>query len=932
MKDIKLMRRSPVTLATLDVTPGQRRYAAWTAAALVVLAAAALPFARMQGPDLAGFLPFIVSASIFTEFGAAYLISRQFRNSGQPALAVLAAGFFFTGLVLTVYMLTFPGTFSPGGLFGASEQTAPWMWITWHTGFPLFVIAYALLGVSRAPLSLRRVEQVTALAPAAVMIVVIAIIWGATRALGSVPMLVGGVRFGTASELPALVATACTVIALILMRVRRAKTSIAHLWLTVSLVAMLLDEIVTAVSGHRFSFGWYLARIDGLLASSAVFAALMEEAGRLSSILMDAEYQLQTVLNGVADAIVTINEHHVITSCNTAAALLFEIPRDRLVYSSISAVIPDFIAARPALAVAGRAEFHAQRSDGAIFPIEVAARETHGIDDASMILIARDITARKRAETALASARDQALETARLKAQFLATMSHEIRTPINAIVGMSELLLRTPLNEEQREYADTVSTSAEALLGVINDILDFSKLEAGKMDLDAVAFSPLAVVEGTADILASQARRKGLSLVTYVAPDVPKALAGDANRLKQVLLNLVSNAVKFTAEGSVVVRCTIERSGGDSQLLRFTVKDTGIGLSREAIGRLFMPFTQADGSTSRRFGGTGLGLSIAKRLVELMGGRIGADNNLDGAGTTFWFTARFAQISAEDIESVETPPTIAGSCALIVDDDKSSREILMQYLMSWGIAVDVAADAAHAMELLKSSRANQVEYDFAIIDYLMPDLDGIDLGKKIRKLDDYHDLPMILVTAFDESGRGGDAVDAGFAGYLRKPMKQSSLYDAIAFATERKTSLSAPRSLAPFTPVAGAKNRVLLAEDHEVNQKLAIKQLQKLGYDAVAVADGQEAIDRIAREHFDVVLMDCQMPVVDGFEATRLIRRRETQTGAHIPIIAMTANAMEGDRETCLAAGMDDYIAKPVQMEILRSTLARWTNDRAVSH
>nr|MDQ6931093.1 response regulator [Candidatus Eremiobacteraeota bacterium] len=445
-----------------------------------------------------------------------------------------------------------------------------------------------------------------------------------------------------------------------------------------------------------------------------------------------------------------------------------------------------------------------------------------------------------------------------------------------------------------------------------------------------VPFSPLAVVEAMADVVASQARRKGLSLSTFVSPDVPKAVAGDPNRLKQVLLNVLSNAVKFTESGYVVIRCAVEQRAGETVVLRFSITDSGIGIDKAAQQKLFMPFSQADGSTSRRFGGTGLGLSIAKRLVGMMGGTLSVESS-PAKGSTFAFTAKLAQLSDDKAPTREAPQIIAGSSALLVDDDKISRDILMQYLSSWGIAVDIAKDAREALDLLERAEENQTEYTFAIIDYFMPNVDGIELGRRIHQMNDYRELPLILITAFDEAGRGKDAVNAGFAGYLRKPMRQSSLYDAIAVATHRLVLPAHPvppaQHIVPHPPEMRA-TRILLAEDHPVNQKLALKQLAKLGYDAHAVNDGLEAVDAVAECDYDIVLMDCQMPVIDGFEATRLIRRNETQTGRHVPVVAMTANAMEGDREACLAAGMDDYIAKPVQLKTLRTVLERWTTQR----
>ncbi|GAC1389889.1 MAG: hypothetical protein NVSMB31_06290 [Vulcanimicrobiaceae bacterium] len=910
------------TVITAHAPAAQRRWALITVLAMIALTIAVMPFARNQGPEIPAFLPFIVWGAVFNEIATAYLLSRHLRASGISALGVLAAAYVATAVLTLGYLATFPG------------QIAAYLNAGWHAAFPLLVIAYSFSRRRSAALSPETAARLSWRAPVFAGVLSAAVVTIALRFSSDLPALGIAGDYSSAISLVAAAATALiTLAAMAFIWSRTRGNSATHLWLLVSLAALFLDLVLTMYTHHIFTVGWVVARFYSLLAASFVFVALMEEAGRLSTSVLDAERKLNVIFDSVADAILTIDARDVIASCNHAAAMLFDISVDRLIRMPVTRIIPDYIVAMDSVPRDATVEVRGQRSDGSIFPLEIAAREAAG-KTSMTIVIARDITARKRAEAALASARDQALETARLKAQFLATMSHEIRTPINAIVGMSELLLGTTMTEEQREYADTVNTSAESLLAVINDILDFSKLEAGKMELDSIPFSPLAIVEAMADILATQARRKGLSLVTYVAPDVPKAVAGDPNRLKQILLNLLSNAVKFTEKGNVIIRCVVEQRAGDNVVLRFSITDSGIGLDEATKTRLFTPFSQADGSTSRRFGGTGLGLSIAKRLVTMMDGIIDVES-VEGSGSTFFFTAKFAQLS-DDMAPVphEQMEIIAGSSALLVDDDKVSRDILMQYLASWGIAVDIAANAEEALELLNHAEENQTEYNFAIIDYFMPKVDGIELGQLIHGLKQYATMPLILVTAFDESGRGKVAVEAGFAGYLRKPMRQSSLYDAIAVATQRRELPVHPRAPVPV-PVAtleGSHLRILLAEDHPVNQRLALKQLSKLGYDAVAVSDGQEAVNAIEREHYDLILMDCQMPVIDGFEATRLIRKNETQTGKHVPIIAMTANAMEGDREVCLAAGMDDYLAKPVQMTALRTVLERWTLEREAKH
>ncbi|MFQ5748332.1 MAG: response regulator [Planctomycetota bacterium] len=543
------------------------------------------------------------------------------------------------------------------------------------------------------------------------------------------------------------------------------------------------------------------------------------------------------------------------------------------------------------------------------------------------------IEEKTRAERAMKAARDSALEASRLKSEFLANMSHEIRTPIHGVMGMAGLLLDTPLYSRQKEYAETIQSSAETLLVLIDDLLDFSKIEAGQMALETADFELHPLLEDVVTLLAGQAQEKGLELALFIAPEVPAWLRGDPTRIRQVLTNLAANAVKFTESGEVLVQASLDACRGEKRSLRISVQDTGIGILPEQQGRLFDAFTQGDGSTSRCFGGTGLGLALSRRLVEMMGGRIGVESR-PGRGSTFIFTLEL-EVSPKSPATPGISAPLRGTSpggtrldslrVLVVDDNEVSRKILARQLGAWGMESETAGDGFRALEALERARRQGRPFDLALLDRQMPGMDGLELAQRIRKEAGLSELALVLLTPLSAPLSGEEVRKAGTQAQISKPVRPSQLLDSLARILGRAGEEPRP---GPSGPAPSHQGRVLLAEDNPVNQKVALRILEKFGYEVDVAADGNEVLDLLARHVYDLVLMDCQMPHRDGFETTREIRKREEgereASGCQLPIVAMTANALPGDRERCLEAGMDDYLSKPFKPEELLQVLERW--------
>ncbi|HEY5302881.1 MAG TPA: response regulator [Acidimicrobiales bacterium] len=541
------------------------------------------------------------------------------------------------------------------------------------------------------------------------------------------------------------------------------------------------------------------------------------------------------------------------------------------------------------------------------------------------VLNGGDMTVERRATAELITARDTALSASKAKSEFLSTMSHEIRTPMNGVIGLTELLLGTTLDGDQLELASGIKVSAENLLAIINDILDFSKIEAGHLEVEEIAFQVEAVADDVGRILAATAANKHLELLVDVHPEVPDSLMGDAVRIQQVLLNLAANAIKFTERGEIVVRVGVVRRYRDRADVRFEVIDTGIGIAPEDQQRLFGAFAQADSSTTRKFGGTGLGLAISRQLVELMGGEVSLEST-PGKGSRFWF-----DLSFRVADSLVDPPivdnrTLDGRRALVVDDNATNRMILRRQLRSWGVEAVEASTGAEAILMATAAAREGREFDIGVLDLNMPEMDGIELAGLLKGDPATSNTMLFLLSSSGERLGTKETKAKGFAASLTKPVRQSELYDCLITSLNDE-DISCLEAIAEVHAQVGvARGTVLLVEDNKMNQLVGSKVLSKLGYQFHIANHGGEAVQAVMLNTYDAILMDCQMPEMDGYEATLHIRRMEGNS-RHTPIIAMTAAAMEGDREKCLAAGMDDYISKPVRPETMAAVIERWVKD-----
>lgn len=660
---------------------------------------------------------------------------------------------------------------------------------------------------------------------------------------------------------------------------------------------------------------------------------LEERAGKL----VESETRIRTILETVPDAIITVDEQGIIETCNPATAIIFGYSLDEMLGKNVMMLMPEpyhsehpgylhrYLEMGQQHIIHKSREAEGQQKDGHIFPVSLAVNEAVITGERRFIGVVRDISERKRAELELRQAKEAADAANRSKGDFLANMSHEIRTPMNAIIGFANLALKTELTLKQRDYVGKIRQAGESLLGIINDILDFSKIEAGKMNMEQVDFKLDDVLNSVAPIVGQRSYDKGLEFLIDVGTDVPQYLIGDPLRLGQVINNLANNAVKFTEEGEVEIRVEMLEREGDRARLRFQVRDTGIGMTPEQSGRLFQAFSQADSSTTRRYGGTGLGLTISKRLVEMMEGEISVESE-PNKGSIFTFTTWFRVSPGGNGKQQVVPAILGGQRVLVVDDSPSARRVFLEELRGFGFHADAVDTGKKAISAIKNHDANE-PYQVVLMDYRMPELDGIETTRIIKADTTLQNLPaVILVTAFGHELERSVIDEAGLECCLLKPVTASTLLDTVLLAlapTLGAVTEAIKKEEIEVPDLSGV--RVLVAEDNEMNQQIVTELLESVGADVDIAANGREAVEKVLRSktdvRYDIVLMDIQMPEMDGYEASRLIRA--DQHFADLPIIALTAHAMVDQRQLCLDAGMNDRVTKPIDPSELLQTMRR---------
>ncbi len=664
--------------------------------------------------------------------------------------------------------------------------------------------------------------------------------------------------------------------------------------------------------------------------------SLQQTRDGLEKSVAERTSYLNALIENSPLGILVLDSERLIKLCNPAFETLFQYTRLEVVGKAIDSLIADGdllseireISRRTMDGEVINVMTRCRRKDRSIVDVELHTvrlmvnRKVEGT-----LHIYQDISVRKCAEEEMQRAKEAAETSNRAKSEFLANMSHEIRTPMNGIIGMTDLALETKLSQEQREFLGMVKSSADSLLSLLNDILDFSKIEAGKLDFETIDFRLRDTLDDTIRALGLHAQQKGLELTCHVLPDVPDGLQGDPTRIRQIVVNLLGNAIKFTSEGEVVIQVDIQEESEDEVVLHFVVRDTGIGIPLEKQHLIFEAFTQTDSSTTRKYGGTGLGLAISSRLINRMGGKIWVESE-PGQGSTFHFTTRFR---LQKISSRKYAPlgaeALRGLPVLVVDDNTTNRRVLQEMLLSWQMNPVLTESGPEALKILERANAERIPFSLILLDAQMPGMDGFRVVERIKQNARLAKSVIIMLTSGGFRGDAARCRELGIQGYLTKPIKRSDLLEGIKVVLGSQSEAEASASLVTLHSLRESRGRlrILLAEDNRVNQLLAVRLLEKRGHEVAVAGNGEEALEALDKQAFDLVLMDVQMPEMDGLQATAAIRKGEMKSGKHIPIIAMTAHAMAGDKERCLEAGMDDYITKPIRPEQLGDVLKRYS-------
>ena len=671
-------------------------------------------------------------------------------------------------------------------------------------------------------------------------------------------------------------------------------------------------------------------------------AAIQKAHDELEHRVEERTAYLNALIETSPLAILVLDSEQRVQLCNPAFESLFQYTRKEIAGKSLNGLIAEGELMEEIRSILHEATEHPvhrvtrrMRKDRTLVDVEVnTVNLVIGGQLMGSLSIYQDISVRRRAEQAMQEAKEAAEASSHAKSEFLANMSHEIRTPMNGILGMTELVLDTELDTDQRENLKMAKSSADALLSLINDILDFSKIEAGKLEIDAIGFQLGDVIGDTLKALSIRASQKGLELAYDIQHDSPHSLVGDPGRLRQILVNLVGNAIKFTERGEVILHVAVKEATAQEVQLHFTISDTGIGIPIEKQATIFEAFAQADGSMTRTYGGTGLGLTISTKLVELMHGRIWVESE-PGKGSQFQFTAHFEiQQGAQRTTMPRDSGVLRNMRVLIVDDNATNRKILSKMLAAWGMQPTVAEGGKRAIEILEEFQGQESNFPLILLDAQMPMMDGFTLAEAIKGNAEWKAATIMMLSSAGQRGDAKRCREIGVAAYLTKPVGQDELMQAILNALPGRPRPEIPAAVVTRHSLREKSHqlRILLAEDNAVNQKLAVRLLEKRGHTVAVAGNGKEAVAALQAETFDLVLMDVQMPEMDGFQATAAIRELEKASGNHLPVIAMTAHAMVGDRERCLAAGMDDYLTKPIRLEELNNLLARYSAKNTAEH